>query len=185
MAPKSKPARSGICGVESLSSPTLSITSEDSTTAASCDDEGREMGSSRGGKSLLSTPSVSADIVGLLYGVNEPDDGGREVLAFETAGGLFRANQHFFFEVPSSRTTTRSSVKSGCCIIHSTDLRQSREWKRRIVMILYLRFIKVVSKDREAELIQNERHEGPITHMTRYFIRHIYILQSWNAAYRS
>lgn len=45
-------------------------------------------------------------------------------------------------------------------------------------------FIKVIGENWESELIQNQRHEGSIAHMSRNLIRYVHVFQTRYVLYR-
>ena len=48
-----------------------------------------------------------------------------------------------------------------------------------------LGLVKVVRRNREAELIKNERHERPIAHVAGDLVRHIHVFKPWNVLHRT
>lgn len=44
-------------------------------------------------------------------------------------------------------------------------------------------FIKVIRSHRKPELVQNERHECSVTHVSCNLVRHVHVLQPWYTLY--
>ena len=103
------------------------------------------------------------------------DDGGRETDWDVLDVFFFRPNQPFFSFSSPCLTTTRSPSKSGSCNVRQNISSYTGEITPR--SDAYLRFVKVVCRDREAELIKDERHECPVAHVSRDFVRHVNILE--------
>lgn len=164
IAAKSKPAWSGIVGVGSTSSPLPSAVSCLSKPFSVGGDEGpgdpvRSGNSSLGGRPS-SVPSTSGTRDFLQYGVNEDADGGRETFCGGVTGFFFRPNHPLFCVASSSFTTIRSPLKSGSLNVLSVAVIRNRVW------LSYLRFIKVVRRHGEAQLIHDQRHERSVAHVS-------------------